>query len=63
MENMQYEGRKPRKRFLVRKAAELVRSVKLSGEKAQDAGNNMISAAARKFDALFTGNTNHLQLR
>jgi hypothetical protein len=57
------EERKPRKRFLVRKAAELVRSVKLSGERAQEAGNEMISSAAEKFNNLFSSPNSQIQMR
>lgn len=55
------EERPPRKRFLVRKAAELVRSVKLSGEKAQTAGSEMITTAAQKFNNLFSGHNSNIQ--
>jgi hypothetical protein len=56
------EERKPRKRFLVRKAAELVRSVKLSGERAQEASNMMISNAAQKFNNLFSSPNSQIQM-
>lgn len=62
MENRRNEERKPRKRFIVRKAAELVRSVRLSGEKAQETGSGMISAAARKFNNLFNSNNTQVQM-
>ncbi len=55
------EERPPRKRFLVRKAAELVRSVKLSGERAQTAGNEMITSAAAKFNNLFSSPNSQIQ--
>lgn len=57
------EERQPRKRFLVRKAAELVRSVKLSGERAQEAGSEMISTAAQKFNNLFSSPNSQIQMR
>ncbi len=56
------EERKPRKRFLVRKAAELVRSVKLSGERAHEAGTEMISNAAQKFNSLFSSPNSQIQM-
>ncbi len=55
------EERPPRKRFIVRKAAELVRSVKLSGERAQTAGNEMITSAAAKFNNLFSAPNSQIQ--
>ncbi|HEX6915511.1 MAG TPA: hypothetical protein VF145_09735 [Chitinophagaceae bacterium] len=55
------EERPPRKRFLVRKAAELVRSVKLTGEKAQSAGTGMITSAAAKFNQLFGSPDSQIQ--
>jgi hypothetical protein len=57
------EEKPPRKRFFVRKAAELVRSVKLSGERAQTAGNEMISTAAEKFNKLFSSPGSRIQVR
>jgi hypothetical protein len=56
------EERPPRKRFLVRKAGELVRSVKLTGERAQEAGNEMISSAAKKFNNLFSSPNSQIQM-
>ncbi len=56
------EEKRPRKRFIVRKAAELVRSVKLSGERAQEAGNIMISNAAQKFNSLFSSSNSQIQM-
>ena len=56
------EERPPRKRFLVRKAAELVRSVKLTGEKAQTTGSEMISTAADKFNQLFSSPNSQIQI-
>ncbi len=49
------DSRPPRKRFLVKKAAELVRSVKLSGK--NDEGESFMSQTARKFNNLFSGNS------
>jgi hypothetical protein len=55
------EERRPRKRFLVKKAAELVRSVKLSGEKAHHAGSEMLTSAAARFNNLFSSPGSHIQ--
>jgi len=61
MNSRKNEERKPRKRFIVRKAAELVRSVKLSGERAHTAGSEMITAAAQRFNNLFSSPGTQIQ--
>ena len=54
MNNRQSEERKPRKRFLVRKAAELVRSVKATGNVATYEITNAANRAANRFNDLFS---------
>ena len=61
MNNRSNEEKRPRKRFIVRKAAELVRSVKLTGEKAQTAGAEMITTAAQRFNNLFSSQDRQAQ--
>ena len=63
MNNRRNEERPPRKRFLVRKAAELVRSVKLTGERAHTAGSEMITTAAQRFNNLFSPTNSQIQPR
>jgi hypothetical protein len=59
--NNRNEEKKPRKRFIVRKAAELVRSVKLTGERAHTAGTEMITTAAQRFNNLFSSPGSQVQ--
>jgi hypothetical protein len=61
MNNRRNEERPPRKRFIVRKAAELVRSVRLSGERAHNAGSEMITTAAQRFNNLFSSPNSQIQ--
>jgi hypothetical protein len=55
------EEKKPRKRFLVRKAAELVRSVKATGSAATYELNSAARSAASKFNELFSASQSRIQ--